>query len=92
MTSCARRNVDDVDFVVYATHSNFFGQANAVQEAIRGLKDGTIDASKEIVIEGLETESAKAEKAAKLAKKKADYLVSRSFVYVFLFISQEPPF
>ena len=45
-------------------------QATAVQDAIKGLRDGTIDAAAPIEIEGLETPEFKQAKADELAKKK----------------------
>ena len=50
-------------------------QATAVQDAIKGLKDGTLDPTKEIEIEGLETEEKKRAKEEEKARKKAEYLV-----------------
>ena len=50
-------------------------QATAVQDAIKGLKDGTLDPTKEIEIEGLETEEKKRSKEEEQARKKAEYLV-----------------
>ena len=50
-------------------------QATAVQDAIKGLKDGTLDPTKEIEIEGLETEEKKRAKEEEQARKKAEYLV-----------------
>lgn len=46
-----------------------------MQDAVRGLKEGTLDPTKEIEIEGIETESTRAAQAAELARKKADYQV-----------------
>ena len=57
-------------FFIFSSH-----QATAVQDAISGLKNGTLDPSAEIHIEGLETAEVKARKEEELAKKKADYLV-----------------
>jgi hypothetical protein len=54
---------------------DFLTKADAVQAAIQGLKDGTLDPSKEIEIEGIETEKEKQAKADELARKKEDYLV-----------------
>lgn len=53
---------------------DFLTKADAVQAAIQGLKDGTLDPSKEIEIEGIETEKEKQAKADELARKKEDYL------------------
>jgi len=53
---------------------SFLAKATAVQDAIQGLKDGTLDPSKEIKIAGIETESEKKAKVDELARKKVDYL------------------
>lgn len=53
---------------------DFLRKADAVQDAIRGLKDGTLDPTKEIKIEGIETEEEKKSKAEELARKKEEYL------------------
>mmetsp|Transcript_21311 Transcript_21311/g.27710 ORF Transcript_21311/g.27710 Transcript_21311/m.27710 type:complete len:1112 (+) Transcript_21311:77-3412(+) len=57
---------------------DFLRKANSVQEAIQGLKDGTLDPSKEIEIEGIETEAVKKAKAEELAKKKEAYLIKEA--------------
>lgn len=47
-----------------------------MQDAISGLKNGSIDASKEIKIEGIETESERKAKEEDAAQRKAKYLVT----------------
>jgi hypothetical protein len=64
----SRTGVKDADI------DSFLAKATAVQDAIKGLKEGTLDPSKEIKIEGIETESEKKAKADELARKKTDYL------------------
>jgi hypothetical protein len=46
-----------------------------VQDAISGLKNGTIDPSKEIKIEGIETETQRKAKDDEAAQRKTKYLV-----------------
>jgi aspartokinase len=47
-----------------------------VQDAIKGLQEGTLDPTKEIKIEGIETEEERVSKAEELARKKEEYLVT----------------
>ena len=47
-----------------------------MQDAIAGLKNGTIDPSKEIEIEGIETEAQRKAKEDDAAQRKTKYLVT----------------